>query len=46
MIRAEHIGKVFNAHSLNRNRVSKGISFERPEKGLVKIFGKSGSGIS
>ena len=44
MIRIENIGKVFNAHSRNRNQVLKGVSFEFPDKGLVAIFGKSGSG--
>lgn len=44
MIKIENIGKVFNAHSRNRNQVLKGISFELPEKGLVALFGKSGSG--
>ena len=43
-IRVENVGKVFNAHSRNRNRVLKGVSFELPDKGLVAIFGKSGSG--
>ena len=28
MIRIENIGKVFNAHSRNRNEVLKGVSFE------------------
>lgn len=44
MIRIEKIGKVFNAHSRNRNKVLKGVSFELPEKGFVAIYGKSGSG--
>lgn len=43
MIRIEKIGKVFNAHSRNRNEVLKGVSFELPEKGFVAIYGKSGS---
>ena len=44
MIRIENIGKVFNAHSRNRNEVLKGVSFELPEKGFIAIYGKSGSG--
>ena len=44
MIKIENIGKVFNAHSRNRNEVLKGVFFELPEKGLVAIYGKSGSG--
>ena len=41
MIRIENIGKVFNAHSRNRNEVLKGVSFELPEKGFIAIYGKS-----
>ena len=44
MIKIENIGKVFNAHSRNRNEVLKGVSFELPEKGFIAIYGKSGSG--
>ena len=44
MIRIENIGKIFNAHSRNRNEVLKGVSFELPEKGFIAIYGKSGSG--
>ena len=44
MIRIEHIGKVFNPRSRNRNEVLKGVSFELPEKGFIAIYGKSGSG--
>lgn len=44
MIKIENIGKVFNAHSRNRNEVLKDVSFELPEKGFIAIYGKSGSG--
>ena len=44
MIKIENIGKVFNAHSRNRNEVLNGVSFELPEKGFIAIYGKSGSG--
>ena len=44
MIKIEHIGKVFNPRSRNRNEVLKGVSFELPEKGFIAIYGKSGSG--
>jgi len=43
-IKVENIVKTFNRHSRNANKVLKGVSFELPEKGLVCIFGKSGSG--
>ena len=44
MIKIENIGRVFNPRSRNRNQVLKGVSFELPQKGLVALFGKSGSG--
>ena len=42
-IRVENVSKVFNPHSRNKNQVLKNVSFELPEKGLIAIFGKSGS---
>ena len=42
-IKVENIVKTFNRHSRNANKVLKGVSFELPDKGLVCIFGKSGS---
>ena len=43
-IKIENIKKTFNPRSRNKNQVLKGVSFDLPEKGLVAIFGKSGSG--
>ena len=40
MIKIENIGKVFNAHTRNRNEVLKGVSFELPEKGFIAIYCK------
>ena len=44
MIRVENIKKTFNPHSKNKNQVLKGVTFDLPDKGLVAIYGKSGSG--
>lgn len=43
-IEVKNIVKTFNKHSRNANKVLKDVSFSLPDKGLVCIFGKSGSG--